>query len=104
MRVRPEAPPTLSSVHSSCVAPYCGSLRSQGRPHVTVHHKEESMGHTGFHLPASETLKLRTFRHVTDQQSVDALARLRARDREAEKNNVGAIARAIRAGQSRITP
>ncbi len=103
MRVRPEAPPTLSSVHSSCVAPYCGSLRSQGRPHVTVHHKEESMGHTGFHLPASETLKLRTFRHVTDQQSVDALARLRARDREAEKNNVGAIARAIRAGQSRIT-
>ncbi len=103
MRVRPEAPPTLSSVHSSCVAPYCGSLRSQGRPHVTVHHKEESTGHTGFHLPASETLKLRTFRHVTDQQSVDALARLRARDREAEKNNVGAIARAIRAGQSRIT-
>ena len=61
------------------------------------------MGHTGFHLPASETLKLRTFRHVTDQQSVDAFARLRARDREADKNNVGAIARAIRAGQSRIT-
>ena len=41
------------------------------------------MGHTGFHLPASETLKLRTFRHVTDQQSVDALARLLARYREA---------------------
>lgn len=70
---------------------------------MTVHNKEEPMGHTGFHLPASETLKLRTLRHVTDQQSVDALARLRARDREAEKNNVGAIARAIRAGQSRIT-
>ena len=38
------------------------------------------MGHTGFHLPISETLKLRTRRHVTEQQSVDALARLRARD------------------------
>ena len=61
------------------------------------------MGHTGFHLPVSETLKLRTLRHVTDQQSVDAFARLRARDREADKNNVGAIARAIRAGQSHIT-
>ena len=61
------------------------------------------MGHNGFHLPASETLKLRTLRHVTERQSVDALARLRARDREADKNNVGAIARAIRAGQSRIT-
>ena len=61
------------------------------------------MGHTGFHLPVSETLKLRTLRHVTEQQSVDALARLRAREREADKKDVGAIARAIRAGQSRST-
>ena len=61
------------------------------------------MGHTGFHLPVSDTLKLRTLRHVTEQQSVDALARLRAREREADKKDVGAIARAIRAGQSRIT-
>ena len=61
------------------------------------------MGHTGFHLPVSETLKLRTLRHVTEQQSVDALARLHAREREADKKDVGAIARAIRAGQSRIT-
>ena len=61
------------------------------------------MGHTGFHLPVSETLKLRTLRHVTEQQSVDALARPRAREREADKKDVGAIARAIRAGQSRIT-
>ena len=61
------------------------------------------MGHTGFHLPVSETSKLRTLRHVTEQQSVDALARLRAREREADKKDVGAIARAIRAGQSRIT-
>ncbi|MBS0160207.1 MAG: hypothetical protein JSS26_16650 [Nitrospira sp.] len=61
------------------------------------------MGHTGFHLPVSETLKLRTLRHVTEQQSVDALARLRAREREADKKDVGAIARAIRAGQPRIT-
>ena len=61
------------------------------------------MRYTGFHLPASETLKLRTLRHVTDQQSVDAVARLRARDREADKKDVSAIARAIRAGQSRIT-
>ena len=61
------------------------------------------MGHTGFHLPISETLKLRTHRHVTEQQSVDTLARLRAQDREMDKKDVGAIARAIRAGQSRIT-
>ena len=61
------------------------------------------MGHTGFHLPVSDTLKLRTLRHVTEQQSVDALARLRAREREADKKDVCAIARAIRAGQSRIT-
>ena len=61
------------------------------------------MGHTGFHLPVSDTLKLRTLRHVTEQQSVDTLARLRAQDREMDKKDVGAIARAIRAGQSRIT-
>ena len=61
------------------------------------------MRHTGFHLPISETLKLRTPRHVTEQQSVDTLARLRAQDREMDKKDVGAIARAIRAGQSRIT-
>lgn len=61
------------------------------------------MRHTGFHLPISETLKLRTLSHVTDQQSVDTLARLRAQDREMDKKDVGAIARAIRAGQSRIT-
>ncbi|HAP39949.1 MAG TPA: hypothetical protein DCQ94_09345 [Nitrospira sp.] len=61
------------------------------------------MRHTGFHLPISETLKLRTHRHVTEQQSVDTLARLRAQDREMDKKDVGAIARAIRAGQSRIT-
>ena len=61
------------------------------------------MRHTGFHLPISETLKLRTLRHVTEPQSVDTLARLRAQDREMDKKDVGAIARAIRAGQSRIT-
>ncbi len=61
------------------------------------------MGHTGFHLPISETLKLRTLRHVTEHQSVDAMARLRAREREADKKDISAIARAIRAGQSRIT-
>jgi len=61
------------------------------------------MRHTGFHLPISETLKLRALRHVTEQESVDALARLRAQAREADKKDVGAIARAIRAGQSRIT-
>ena len=61
------------------------------------------MRHSGFHLPVSETLKLRTHRHVTEQQSVDTLARLRAQDREMDKKDVGAIARAIRAGQSRIT-
>jgi hypothetical protein len=54
-------------------------------------------------MPISETLKLRTLRHVTEQQSVDTLARLRAQDREMDKKDVGAIARAIRAGQSRIT-
>ena len=61
------------------------------------------MRHPGFHMPISETLNLRTLRHVTEQQSVDTLARLRAQDREMDKKDVGAIARAIRAGQSRIT-
>lgn len=80
-----------------------GSLRSQGGFQAIVHHKEARMGYTGFHLPTAETLKLRSLRQVSEQSTVDALARLRARDVDAEKESVGAIARAIRAGQSRIT-
>lgn len=61
------------------------------------------MGHIGFHLPIAETLKLRSLRQVSEQSTVDALARIRARDFEEDKESVVAIARAIRAGQSRIT-